>query len=210
MKNIAFSGKKGSGKDTMGRYFSKAFPNSVQISFAGELKRESQAFIDELRSGNLEKPEDMPIKVFNKIKDIALSTGHEEVTSHSKEMTTVLQLYGTDYRRFNNPNYWVDKVEGVLKENPNTIYYITDGRFLNELEMLYDNNCFIVKLEVDEEEQLDRLAFRDGERPDEEQMKHISENEFENFKHFDFVINSTNKTSQETFYEILKKYREEF
>jgi hypothetical protein len=209
MKNIGFSGRKGSGKDTMGRYFLKSFPNAIQISFAGELKNEAQQFLDKIREGFDEKPDDMNSEIYERLKEIALKTKDEKVSSHSKNMTTVLQIYGTEYRRSNNPNYWVEKVERIIKQNPEKIYCITDARFLNELEMLYDNNCFLVKLQVEPEEQLSRLAFRDGEVPDLEQNNHISENEFEEFNHFNYIINSTNKTSQETFYEILKKYRED-
>jgi len=50
-----------------------------------------------------------------------------------KKDRELLQLWGTDYKRSINPNYWVDRVaEEVYKHDGSTNIVFSDMRFLNE------------------------------------------------------------------------------
>lgn len=205
--SIGFCGKMASGKDTMGYYFKRAFANSQKLSFGGELKKETQSFLDKVRKNNNYKPDDMPDKLYEQMKELALKS-NKKITERTSENRTLLQLYGTEYRRSQNPNYWVDKVRKVIEENPDVVFYITDARFINEIEMLKEENVFLVKLEIKETTQKERILNRDGLLPTEEQRNHPSELECDTFKNYDMVVKSDNQLPDETFYEIIKKYRD--
>lgn len=207
MRNIAFSGKMASGKDTMGLYFQQSFPNSIKLSFGGELKNETQQFINNIKKDNNYRPNDLDNDIlYSQMKQIAINTD-KTAYERSSEIRTLLQLYGTEYRRNQDPDYWVNKVKDIIKANPNQLYYITDARFLNEIQMLHDLNVFIVKLITNEQEQMKRIEIRDGLMPTKEQMKHASENEFELFKDYDYIVDNSNEESQETYFKILQHYR---
>lgn len=59
----------------------------------------------------------------------------------------LLQFWGGDYRRGQNPFYWVDKVDRkILDENP-TVALISDMRYRNEALMVKHYNGFTVRME---------------------------------------------------------------
>ena len=205
-KNISFSGKICSGKDTMGEYFKKTFPNAIQLSFGNELKNEAQNFIDNIKKDKNYKPEDMTEEVYNKLKKIAINTKNN-TRDHTEEMRIVLQTYGTEYRRALNKNYWVNKVKKIIEDNPDDLFYITDARFINEIEMLESLGTFLVKLDVSEEEQLRRLEFRDSIKRKQTELKHSSETELDLFDRYDFIIDTSYKDSQDIFFDIMREYR---
>ena len=204
--NIDFYKKMASGKDTMGNYFKRAFANSQKLSFGGELKKEAQTFLDKVRKDNTYKPYDMENKLYEQMKELALRS-NQKITDRTPENRTILQLYGTEYRRKQNSNYWVDKVKETIQDNPDKLYYITDARFINEIEMLEKENTYLVKLNMTEETQKERLFNRDGLVPIEEQRNHPSELESDTFENYNLIIDTDGQLPDETFYEIMKEYR---
>ena len=200
---ISISGVKGAGKDTMGELFKKDNPKAQQLTFAGELRKETQHFINNIRWGNQEKPKDMTDEVFNKIKELSLKDPSEDVYMHTDNMVTILQLYGTDYRRNNDKDYWTNKVKQIIQNNPDQTYYITDARFKNEFDLLKELDALMVKLEVNTDNQIKRLYERDSYIPSEEQLNHKSEQDVKTYNDFDIIINTDNKEPEEV-YNIIK------
>lgn len=64
-------------------------------------------------------------------------------------MRALMQNYGTEVRRGDNPNYWVDKwMEKVREVISSGGRVVTDDvRFLNEAKALKDYDGFIIKIE---------------------------------------------------------------
>jgi hypothetical protein len=62
----------------------------------------------------------------------------------------MLQFWGTDFRRAQNKNYWVNKTSNRIKEiqsnNPEAIILIPDTRFRNEYEKLKDFGGIFIKV----------------------------------------------------------------
>jgi len=59
---------------------------------------------------------------------------------------TLLQWYGTNYRRAQDPNYWVGRLQARLQfENP-PMALITDVRFPNECEAVHAMGGYLVKV----------------------------------------------------------------
>lgn len=206
---ISISGVKGAGKDTMGDFFKKDYPNAEQLTFAGELRKETQQFINNIRENKQEKPKDMNDITFNKIKELSLKDPTEDVYTHTDNMVSVLQLYGTEYRRNNDKDYWTNKVRDIIQNNPDKLYYITDARFENEFNLLRELDTFMVKLEVDSDNQMKRLYERDGYIPSQEQLNHKSEQDVKTYNDFDLIINTNNKDPQEVYNIIKDEYEKE-
>jgi hypothetical protein len=66
---------------------------------------------------------------------------------------TLLQWWGTDYRRNEDPNYWVEKLQEVIEKDKPAIALISDMRFPNEVSWVKSSidNCVV---------RVDRLGYR--------------------------------------------------
>lgn len=113
MKLIGISGKKRSGKDTLGHQIACQLPNVIVTSFAKALKAEIQEVVK------------LPPEFIERSKE---------------EFRPLLQWWGTEFRRKLYPgidSYWIDKVEQELsdaKERGYQFAVITDVRFPNEAQ----------------------------------------------------------------------------
>jgi hypothetical protein len=59
---------------------------------------------------------------------------------------TLLQWWGTDYRRAKDPNYWVKRLQDTLHREQPDIALITDVRFPNEVEAIHALGGKVVKV----------------------------------------------------------------
>jgi len=107
-KIIGLTGKMGAGKDTAGEYLVKTY---------GYVRR---AFADGVREEASEKFPELDREIWTK--------------PTSKRARILLQWWGTEYRREQDPQYWVKRLVGGL--NPSRRYVITDVRFPNEATAL--------------------------------------------------------------------------
>lgn len=203
MKSISFSGKIASGKDTMGVMFMKAFPQAKHLAFGDALKAELNEYLNYLRDNKkANKPEDMDIEVFNELKKIAQSSDHSAYDK-TVEIRRALQLYGTDYRRKNDPDYWVKKCEAIMLENPDDVYCVTDARFKNEIKMLESHGFNLVRLDVETKDQIERIKKRDGVVLDKINFNHKSENDYLDCADFDLILNTSKLDPYMCFYVLL-------
>lgn len=60
---------------------------------------------------------------------------------------TLLQWWGTDYRRAQDENYWVSRLQETLEREQPEIALITDVRFPNEAEAIHKLGGKLVKVE---------------------------------------------------------------
>ena len=186
MKLVGFGYKLGVGKTTCADFL-KGF---TKLSFASGVKEETAEFLHHL--GVKLKPENLygsqkdkdetffvDIPRWCHLTPVKLFTPAKEFISHSKPgfisltYRQILQLYGTEYRRRQDPDYWVKRLEEKLKGHERVV--IDDVRFLNEVEMVQRLGGRVIRID----------------RPGAEKSRHESEITLDTFDGWDGVIENT-------------------
>lgn len=60
---------------------------------------------------------------------------------------TLLQWWGTEFRRSVNDSYWTDRLGEILAKEKPRVALITDMRFPNEMQFVYNNNGDTVRVD---------------------------------------------------------------
>ena len=123
-----------------------------------------------------------------------------------KHYRLIMQTYGTEIRRNLDDKYWInkvlDKIGQIAVENvdKNVDVIVPDGRFKNEIKLGDDldsskYNVLTVHLEAPNNVIKDRIKNdpNDQEEISKETFSHSSETELDEFKDFDFFIDTTNQ-----------------
>lgn len=129
--------------------------NAIQSPFAGQLKIEVAEFLKEnnipfenknLYGSGSDKEELFNFHHFNNKEIDYLIEPYVKFINGAKycSFRSLLQIWGTEYRRSKNPNYWIDK---NLNNCPNNkLVCIDDCRFLNEAKAIKDKGGYLVKI----------------------------------------------------------------
>lgn len=127
-----------------------------------------------------------------------------------KHYRLIMQTYGTEIRRNFDDKYWINKVlekihrisDYNIKKNVDII--VPDGRFKNEIKLGEDLNVLryrvlTVRLEAPEAVIKSRIKNdpNDQEEISKETFSHSSETELDDFKNFDFFVDTTNQNMVE-------------
>lgn len=149
---IGISGKKHSGKTTLARFGTELIKApTATIAFADSLKEEVA-------------------------KACGVTVDYLEV--NKTLFRPILQWWGSEWRRKQNPNYWIEKVGEKILALPDNIMcvFIPDVRFINEANWVTGLGGYIVRVE--------RTGF--NKKKDE----HLSETELDTYKPFHFICNT--------------------
>jgi hypothetical protein len=125
--DISLSGYMRSGKDSIAKHLQGAFGYRTW-GFARALKEE-----------------------------VAVAVGCDATDLEHEPLRTqirpVLQVWGTEFRRAQDPNYWTKKVANWLNNREDDKHrrpiVFTDTRFLNEIDLLRGRGFVIVKVDMD-------------------------------------------------------------
>jgi hypothetical protein len=99
----------------------------------------------------------------------------EWVQCEDPKPRTLLQWWGTEYRRSKDPDYWTTRLRNTLSEHNPDVALITDVRFPNEVEFIHGLGGYVVKVE--------RLS-----KPDIAVKEHPSEAMLDGYAGWDFHI----------------------
>lgn len=204
-KLLTVSGKKGAGKDTLAPLITQELNaiDPIQLSCADPLKDIVDDFIVTIRASedrataadNLLKVDpELPAEFRDLLVDTLFTAVHENPDEHSRSHSLpavrTLQLYGTDFRRKQDPDFWVklavQRAEQEISEG--RFPYFTDARFPNEVSGLAAIGGVSVRLDVSPEEQARRLQARDGRVPDPAELAHVSETALDDYPDFDVRV----------------------
>ena len=211
----AMSGKMGTGKDTIGDKIyeilnKKGFKQIKKVSYSTSIKKEIQDIIDFYKKTNNIKN---TAKQFNAnpkdITKLLQLLNNNNIYERSVESRLAIQFWGTDVRRKQNKDYWVNKlVELVINYlNENISVFVSDVRFPNEASSITDIGGKIIRLEVPDNIRIQRIVDRDNLTPTHEQLNHASETLLDNYK-FDKIFDGCkpiNVLAEETSNYILHK-----
>ena len=146
---LGIEGYKGSGKDTACKWLQEMSPIPIKrLAFGDILKQE----VHELFSIPMEL-----LHADEETKNSTLTTvtyldlGLPQTTRRSRlTVREVLQFWGTDIRRSQDPDYWVNQLRPVIQDyyhnNPDDVIVITDVRFANEVKMILELNGLLVRM----------------------------------------------------------------
>jgi hypothetical protein len=166
---IGFGYRARQGKDTSAQAMLEACPlfaDVRQYAFADALKMEVRLAC--ARSGG-------QWNLINAWKDAGIMP--DWVTYEDPKPRSLLQWWGTEYRRSKDQQYWVNKLAKTLIQHEPEIALITDVRFPNEVAFIKSLGGFLVKCT--------RMTA-----PDFSVNEHPSEAELDGFHGWDFYINA--------------------
>ena len=147
---LGIVGRKSSGKDTVGEYLAAYFLHTTRLAFFDPGKQE----LAELFGG---------------------SVATIEANKANPKMRKMLQYYGTEVCRAEDPNYWIDRLRASYAKVPdNTVVFVTDCRYLNEAQSILEMGGVLVRV------------FRPS--ADDIQDGHASETEMSKIKNYQYMI----------------------
>lgn len=163
---IGLGNKARQGKDFVANYMKEAYPGIKLYSFAAQLKLYCKEHHDQLLS------------------QWQLAHQTKQIPAIKEDpiygCTSILQWFGTDIARRQNPNIWVDILRTNIKSDWPAIAIITDVRFPNEAEFVKENDGYMVEVIRVRE---DGTRYLDSSRD----PKHTSECALDEYP-YDFVI----------------------
>lgn len=128
-----------------------------------------------------------------------------------KHYRLIMQTYGTEIRRSLDSKYWInkvlDKINRISDENigKNVDVIVPDGRFKNEIKLGEDLDSskfrvLTVRLEAPSSVIKERIKNdpNDQEEISKETFSHSSETELDDFKDFDFFVDTTDQDMVES------------
>ena len=199
---LGFSGKMASGKDSVADAVMSrlGLADAIHYSFATPLKEEVDVALKLARDGRTSEimstlgvhDGDVGGKFLTLLNDALAVDPTASARTRTPEMRRVLQFWGTEIRRAEDYNYWVNKALHVVLDHAahGGHVYFTDGRFENEIAGSQEVGFRVVRLEVSPEVQARRLEQRDGLKPDPVSLLHPSEIALDNYTGFDLVVNN--------------------
>lgn len=211
-KVVSFSGKIASGKDTLANALQMNLKKDLNvnfeiISFGYFLKDELKDFIDNLYFDEriLSNIFQISIDDIKKCKEILYTEENRDIKNKTNNIRKLLQYYGTNIRRKQDKNYWINRLIYYIKNSKTNNFIITDSRFVNEIESLNIFDTFKIDLRISKDEQLRRMANRDSTILSLDELNHLSECELDGYKNFDLILDVDDKKINECTDLILKK-----
>lgn len=197
-KIVGLMGLKGSGKDTVADHL-VAVRGYTRLAFADPLRDEvMQGFGVTLQDLLARETKETPQAKFalQRCGDqdfvrcmLALSgpqNSLEQFLRAPRSPREILQVWGTEYRRADNPSYWVDQLFARLPAEKDCV--ITDVRFLIEAQRLYRHNAILLRVR--------RPAIEAQMKNGEGHWQHASELEQAQIKEDATLLNEENKLAE--------------
>jgi hypothetical protein len=141
---IAFSGLKGSGKDTAAKVLIEEY-GFTKVAFADALREALlvlDPLIEELRTEHSPQGQFFTSYVTMPLSDVIKDIGWDHAKNTIPEVRRLLQVFGTEVgRMLFGENVWVDLLTKRFPDisDPDVRYVITDCRFDNEVEFVRRN-----------------------------------------------------------------------
>lgn len=194
---FTMSGKMGAGKDTIGDLISNELDSQgyslLSTSFGYLIRKEVSNVVEKYNNAEDKKAYSIEINVDKNILD-NLSNLLEKCTAFDRtdEARLALQIWGTDVRRKQQGNYWINQMSQFIVRSVNMGYSVnvTDARFPNETKLVEDLLGKVIRLDVPEKVRVKRIEKRDGIKVNMGSLNHISELALDDYE-FERVFDGT-------------------
>jgi hypothetical protein len=196
---VAFVGPAKAGKSTASQYLARRY-GTTTVSFAAPVKRELFKFLTDYRYAGMNGSKDRFMQQHKQVFDEGPCFGEASlppmicsdpiawINANKDNMRQFLQWWGTDYRRAQDENYWVNQLRPLVEEYDALAN--DDCRFLNEAEYLVSAGFRIVAI--------------NPATPEEAKNLHSSEREYLNIlDQYPHTVIHNPKTEYEVFYRVL-------
>jgi len=206
---LGFSGWPAAGKDTVPEVlFSQLGVEAEHVYFSIPLKREVDRVITLCRDHVDEDGAGREVAVEMGVSDdhghwaarIIHAAAHADGGLHSRtrtpEVRELLQVWGTDVRRGEDPDYWVRQALAPAVETiaAGRCAYLSDVRFPNEVDGARRLGFHVTRLVVSRETVVRRLFERDGLEYESSQLDamlaHPAESSLDGYHGFDLVLDN--------------------
>src|SRR6056297_526802 len=164
---IGFAGKAASGKTTAAKHLQARLGDNIQVlPMASMLRREVEAFLRQVGAADkgalLYGDQQDKLTHFEINEDRARQecpawdgfvAENRDIQQHPGQTTLsvrrILQWWGTEYRRAQDPDYWTKAWEAALAELPdrNAHILVDDVRFRNEVDAVQRNGGVLIRVE---------------------------------------------------------------
>jgi predicted phosphohydrolase len=168
---IGLAGKKTTGKNTVATLITKGTRKwTFEVAFGSFVKQEVA---------------------------VACGVTVDHINNNKEQFRTILQWWGTDFRRAGNSNYWVYKMDKLLaslySEEKAAVIIITDVRFQNEYDYIKSINGILIRVS----------------RPLVHDDTHLSETDLDKVHEWDSIILNTGtiKDLKKHVEELITKYK---
>ena len=165
MKILGLSGKMGTGKSTIANLIVENYGEGAKRrAFGDALKEEvSNEFCFPLEWCYFQK---------DRVVNVRIKQLEPPVT-----IRRLLQYWGTEYRRAQDPEYWNIRMNEFIKNNEKKtkLLVIDDVRFRDEADFIKERGGYLIRL----------CPYRGYKHPE---ITHVSETELNSYTRFDLVI----------------------
>ena len=147
---IGLGHKARQGKDSAARFILEAYAGKLDVrrySFAQALKREVNVAAEELCRSFDVKPEDAfryLCRLFGAEYDPAPDMTDPDCPLGKQR--SLLQRYGTEFRRAQDHDYWVNSLAATIESEAPAVALITDMRFWNEATWIQESGGYTVNV----------------------------------------------------------------
>lgn len=197
---FGLSGKMAAGKDTIGEKVSQELLNQgfwiEETSFGYIIRKEIE---DVIKAYNSEEDLTQFSADLKDIKTLVDIMKGFNIFERSEQSRKALQFWGTDVRRNQNNEYWIDKMEEFLVDSilKGKSVNVTDSRFPNEVDLIRKLGGKVIRLEIPEHVQIQRIKERDNIDVDKKILHHHSEVALDNYP-FEVVYDGTKEPTKLT------------
>lgn len=140
-KLIGLCGYAGAGKDATAALLRMV--GYQRVAFADQVREEVRHFLED----NKENLGPAPLEMWRLLKEI-VDTREVDVKPTSSRMRKILQLWGSEFRRAQDPEYWTKaahrKIQDILLRGEGVV--VSDVRFPNEVALVEDLGGVIWKV----------------------------------------------------------------
>jgi len=198
---IGFAGKAASGKTTAAKHLQARLGDNIQVlPMASMLRREVEAFLRQVGAADkgalLYGDQQDKLTHFEINEDRARQecpawdgfvAENRDIQQHPGQTTLsvrrILQWWGTEYRRAQDPDYWTKAWEAALAELPdrNAHILVDDVRFRNEVDAVQRNGGVLIRVE--------RPGFNGAN-------DHSSENSLDDFNGWNIILRNDGSLEQ--------------